>query len=46
MAKKKVDFSGDGATPKEQELIAQAEFMLKKRNYKPIPKFKGGCKDC
>lgn len=37
----------DAVTLSEQRRIAEAEFMLRKRNkhYRPIPKFKG-CKNC
>lgn len=34
--------------PFERNAMAEAELMLRKKNnhYKPIPKFRGGCKNC
>lgn len=34
--------------PSERNAMAEAELVLKKKNnhYRPIPKFRGGCKNC
>ena len=38
----------DALNPLEQRRIAEAEMMMRKKNkhYRPIPKFRGGCKNC
>lgn len=38
----------DAISASEMSYIAEAALMLKKSNkhYKPLPKFKGGCKNC
>lgn len=35
-------------TPDEMRQIARAESLLKRKGnkYRPIPKFRGGCKNC
>ena len=45
--KKKIDLT-EGDSMEEQERIALAVSMIQSKNnhYKPIPKFKGSCKDC
>lgn len=45
--KKKIDIA-EGDNMQEQERIALAVSMMQRKNnhYKPIPKFKGGCKNC
>lgn len=48
MARKKVDMLNDAISVAEKERIADVLLVMKKRGktYKPIPKFRGGCKDC
>ena len=47
MAKKRKLDMGDATSVAEESKYAQAFAVMKKKNkYKPIPKFKGGCKDC
>ena len=48
MARKKVNMLNDAISIAEKERIADAFLVMKKRSktYKPVPKFKGGCKDC
>ena len=38
----------DMLSPIERIRLAEAQQIIKKtnRHYRPIPKFKGGCKDC
>ena len=40
--------TADDYTPEEQQFVSRAEPLLKRKNnkYRPIPKFKGGCKNC
>lgn len=53
MAKKrdKELIENDAISAPEMALLAEASFMMRKSNkhykpYKPLPKFKGGCKNC
>lgn len=47
MAKKKKLDMEEAITVSEESRYAQAIAVMRKKNkYKPIPKFKGGCKDC
>ena len=48
MARKKGNMLNDAMSIVEKEGIADALLVMKKRSktYKPVPKFKGGCKDC
>jgi hypothetical protein len=47
MAKKKKLDMEDAVSVAEESQYAHALAVMRKRNkYKPIPKFKGGCKDC
>ena len=48
MARKKVNMLNDAISIAEKERVADALLVMKKRSktYKPVPKFKGGCKDC
>lgn len=45
---KKIVINDDAGTSYERARIAEAELMLKRmnRHYKPVPKFRGGCKNC
>ena len=38
----------DDYTLEEMQIVSRAETLLKRKNnkYRPIPKFKGGCKNC
>lgn len=47
MAKRK-QVKEEDYTPSELRQFAQAEVFLKRKhnNYRPVPKFKGGCKNC
>ena len=38
----------EAITPIESRRIAQALSVMKKsnKNYRPVPKFRGGCKNC
>ena len=48
MAKKKINIAEDAINDAEEVRYAQAFVTMRKKNkhYNPIPKFKGGCKDC
>ena len=38
----------EALAPSERARIAEAQLIMKKtnRHYRPVPKFRGGCKDC
>lgn len=38
----------DTVTPAERTRIAEAQQLMKRtnRHYRPVPKFRGDCKDC
>lgn len=38
----------DDYSPDEVQLLSRAETLLKRKNYKykPVPKFRSGCKNC
>lgn len=45
---KVLSFDEDLITPFERTRFAEAQQIMKRtnRHYRPIPKFRGGCKDC
>lgn len=47
MAKRK-QINEEDYTPAEMQQIARAEALLKRKSnkYRPVPKFRGGCKNC
>lgn len=47
MAKRK-QVKEEDYTPSELGRLTQAEIFLKRKSnkYRPVPKFKGGCKNC
>lgn len=44
--KKKIDVEDEVSAAEESRYAQALAVMRKKNKYKPIPKFKGGCKDC
>lgn len=48
MAKKKIDMQDNAISMAEKERLEGALLVMKKKSktYKPVPKFRGGCKDC
>lgn len=45
---KKQQIKEEDYTPAETRELARAEVLLRRKGnkYRPVPKFKGGCKDC
>lgn len=45
---KRLTVDEDALAPSERARIAEAQLIMRKtnRHYRPIPKFRGGCKDC
>ena len=45
---KRLTAEEESANPSERARIAEAQLIMRKtnRHYRPVPKFRGGCKDC